>query len=72
MVNEIQIDAYLREEAEQDPLDPPVIGGQWKCSIGLFLYRNGNFKLDDYIDWLIRTRKRAVCQEAKNDLCKSG
>jgi hypothetical protein len=65
MVNEARIDAHLREEAEHDPLEPPVIGPAWKCSIGLFLYRNGDFDLDDYIHWLIRARKRAVCQEVE-------
>jgi hypothetical protein len=49
MPPELAIDIELREEAELDPLDPPVIGPAWRCSIGLFLYRNGDFNLDDYI-----------------------
>jgi hypothetical protein len=70
---EDRLNEYLELEAEHDPLDPPVIGPAWKCSIGLFLYRNGDFDLDDYIHWLIRTRQRAVLAEVEveSELCES-
>jgi hypothetical protein len=71
MPPEIAMEIESRAEAQHDPLDPPVIGPAWKCNIGLFLYQDGTFSLDNYIRWLIRTRQRAASQEVNHELCES-